>query len=79
MDIPYENTVVVENREYEALATKPIITTNVKVEYNPWYYDFIFTIAQKRYGFSFHVETWRGKSRIKKEMKSISIKDHFSG
>lgn len=35
MDIPYENTVVVENREYEALATKPIITTNVKVEYNP--------------------------------------------
>lgn len=29
MEIPYENTV--ENREYEVLATKPIITTNVNV------------------------------------------------
>lgn len=31
MEIPYENTVMVENREYEVLATKPIITTYVNV------------------------------------------------
>lgn len=31
MEISYENTVMVENREYEVLATKPIITTNVNV------------------------------------------------
>lgn len=29
MDIPYENTVKVENREQEVLTTKPIIITNV--------------------------------------------------
>lgn len=31
MDIPNENTVMVENREQEVLATKPIITTNVNM------------------------------------------------
>lgn len=29
-EIPYENTVMVENGECEVLATKPIITTDVK-------------------------------------------------
>lgn len=31
MKIPYENTVMVENRENEVLATKPIITNNVNL------------------------------------------------
>lgn len=31
MDIPSENTVMVENREQEVLATKPIITTNINM------------------------------------------------
>lgn len=30
-EIPYENTVMVENREHQVLATKPIITTKVNV------------------------------------------------
>lgn len=29
MEVSYENTVMIENREYEVLATKPIITTNI--------------------------------------------------
>lgn len=31
MEVSYENTVMIENREYEVLATKPIITTNINV------------------------------------------------
>lgn len=30
-EIPYENTVMVENREHKVLARKPIITTTVNV------------------------------------------------
>lgn len=31
MEVSYENTVMIENREYEVLTTKPIITTNINV------------------------------------------------
>lgn len=31
VEVSYENTVMIENREYEVLATKPIITTNINV------------------------------------------------